>query len=147
MYLYLYGYSTKLKRASRRAVATAAGAGAGDAIIVLCFLMRLLLLQLLFILIWRSVFVVAVVAAAITVAVPVMLCCSVSTAFLVINHSGSDPTGPSTRLIHSCLYSVKCYAGVRKIHFIPSISEILSQKCFHCVQYTRRHRMSLFSHC
>ncbi len=28
-----------------------------------------------------------------------------------------------------------------KIHFIPSISEILSQMWYHCVQYTRRHHI------
>ena len=42
---------------------------------------------------------------------------------------------------------VKCYSGRRKIHFIPSILKILSQKCYHCVYYTRRHLMSLISHC
>ncbi len=30
---------------------------------------------------------------------------------------------------------------------IPPISEIQSQICYHCVQYTRRHLMSLISHC
>ena len=47
----------------------------------------------------------------------------------------------------SILKSVKCYLGGRKIHWIPSISGILSQKCYHCVQYTRRHPMRLISHC
>ena len=42
--------------------------------------------------------------------------------------------------------SVKCYPGGRKIPFIPSISEILSEACYHCVQYTRHHLMSLVSH-
>ncbi len=32
--------------------------------------------------------------------------------------------------------SVKCYHGERKIHFIPSISEIQSQTWCHCIQYT-----------
>ena len=45
------------------------------------------------------------------------------------------------------LHAVKCYPGGRKIHLIPSISEILLQTCYHCVQYTRRHLMSLISHC
>ena len=42
---------------------------------------------------------------------------------------------------------VKCYPGRRNIHFIPSISKTLSQKCKHCVQYTRCHLMSLISYC
>ena len=33
-----------------------------------------------------------------------------------------------------------------KIRFIPSISEILPQKCYHCFQYARRHLMSLITH-
>ena len=41
------------------------------------------------------------------------------------------------------VHSVKCYPGGRITHFIPSISNILSQKCYHYVQYTRRHLMSL----
>ena len=34
-----------------------------------------------------------------------------------------------------------------KIHFIPSISETVSQNCYHCIPYTRCHLMSLISHC
>ena len=45
------------------------------------------------------------------------------------------------------LYSVKCYSDGRKMHFIRSITEIPSQKWYHCVQYTKRHHMSLTSHC
>ena len=45
------------------------------------------------------------------------------------------------------LKSVKCYHGGRKIDFIPSISKIQTQMWCHCVQYTRRHLMSLISHC
>ena len=43
--------------------------------------------------------------------------------------------------------SVKCYPGGGKFHFIPSISEILSQRCYYCVHYTRNHLISLISHC
>ena len=39
------------------------------------------------------------------------------------------------------------YPGGWKLHFIPSISEILPQKCYHCDQYIRRHLMNLISHC
>ena len=35
------------------------------------------------------------------------------------------------------LQSVKCYPGGRKIKFIPSISQILSHMCHHCIQYTK----------
>ena len=42
--------------------------------------------------------------------------------------------------------SVKCYRGGRKIHFISLISKISTQMGYHCVQYTRRHLMSLISH-
>ncbi len=34
-----------------------------------------------------------------------------------------------------------------KICLIPSISEILSQTWYHCIQYSKRHHMSLFSYC
>ena len=44
------------------------------------------------------------------------------------------------------LKAVKFYPGGRKIDSIPSISEILSQMCYYCVQYTRRHLMSPISH-
>ncbi len=44
------------------------------------------------------------------------------------------------------LYSVKCYPGGQKIHFIPSVSKIQIQMGYHCVQYTRRHIMNLISH-
>ena len=37
------------------------------------------------------------------------------------------------------IQSVKCYSGGRKIHFFPSISEILSHQCYYCVQYTKRY--------
>ena len=43
--------------------------------------------------------------------------------------------------------SVKCYHGGRKINLISSISEIQSQNWYHCIQYTKRHQMRLFSHC
>ena len=44
--------------------------------------------------------------------------------------------------------SVKCYSpGGRKIDLFLSITEILSQKWYHCVQYTRRNLMSLISYC
>ncbi len=42
--------------------------------------------------------------------------------------------------------SVKCYRGGRKINLISPIYEIQSQMCYHCIQYTRRHHMSLISH-
>ena len=45
------------------------------------------------------------------------------------------------------LKSVKCYHGGRKIDLIPPISEIQSKMCYYCVQYTRRHLMSLISLC
>ena len=45
------------------------------------------------------------------------------------------------------LYSVKCCPGGRKIRLFPSISKILSHTCYHCVQYTKRHLMSLITHC
>ena len=44
------------------------------------------------------------------------------------------------------LQSVKYYPGGQKTDFIPLLSEILSQKCQRCVQYTRCHVMSLISH-
>ena len=47
---------------------------------------------------------------------------------------------------HPLLYSVKCFPGEQKIHFIPSISKIQSHIWYYCVQYTRRHLMSLNSH-
>ena len=40
----------------------------------------------------------------------------------------------------------KCYPGGRKIHSIPSISKIHLQMWYHCVKYTKRHRISLISH-
>ena len=45
------------------------------------------------------------------------------------------------------LKSVKCYPGGRKIDLISSISDILSQMCYLCGQYTRRNLMSQISHC
>ena len=51
--------------------------------------------------------------------------------------SGSNPV----------IMSVWFYPGGRKIHLIPSITEIQSQMWHHCVQYTRRHHMSLIAHC
>ena len=43
--------------------------------------------------------------------------------------------------------SVKWYPGGRKNDLIPSISEILSQTWYHCIQHTTRHHMRLGSHC
>ena len=42
--------------------------------------------------------------------------------------------------------SVKCYPGGRTIDLIPSIPKMLLQMWYHCVQYMRRHRMSIISH-
>ncbi len=44
------------------------------------------------------------------------------------------------------VYSVKCYHGGLKIPLISSIFEIQSQMWYHCIQYTRRHHISLFSY-
>ena len=44
-----------------------------------------------------------------------------------------------------CLKSVKCYPDRRRIHFIPSISEIQLRMCYHRVQYTRRHLINLIT--
>ncbi len=66
-------------------------------------------------------------------------------------HSSSCRCCPTCRsrdkVINCQLKSVKCYPGGRKIHFIPSMCKIQSQMWYHCVQYTRRHIMSLISHC
>ncbi len=55
----------------------------------------------------------------------------------------------SAQLENNCFHcryiliqSVKCYPGGRKIHFIPSISEIQLQMWYHCIWYTKRHRIS-----
>ena len=47
----------------------------------------------------------------------------------------------------TALKSVKRYPGGRKIDLISSISDIQSQTWYHCIQYTERHHMSLFSYC
>ncbi len=46
----------------------------------------------------------------------------------------------------SPLKSVKCYCGGQKINLMSSISEIQLQMWYNCIQYTRRHLMSLISH-
>ncbi len=43
------------------------------------------------------------------------------------------------------LYSVKCYRGGRKMDLISPISKIQTQMWYHCIQYSRRHLMSLIS--
>ena len=43
---------------------------------------------------------------------------------------------PNAIKLPRSIESVKCYPVGRKIDLIPSIYEILSQKCYHCVQYT-----------
>ncbi len=48
---------------------------------------------------------------------------------------------------HLSVNSVKCYPGGPNIELIPTIPEILSQTWCHCVQYTRRHHMSLVPFC
>ncbi len=53
--------------------------------------------------------------------------------------------GWRSKNIHILQY-IKCYRGERKIDHISSISEIQSQMGYHCIQYTRRHLMSLSSH-
>ena len=45
------------------------------------------------------------------------------------------------------VYSIKYYPGGRKTELILSISEILSQMCYHCIQYTKRQLMNLVSFC
>ena len=50
------------------------------------------------------------------------------------------------KYVNSLIKSVKCYCGGRKIDLISSISEIQSQTWYHCIQYTKRHHMSLISH-
>ncbi len=45
-----------------------------------------------------------------------------------------------------CLKSVKCYPGGWKIDLMSSISEVRSQFWYHCIQYIKRHHVSLFSH-
>ena len=46
-------------------------------------------------------------------------------------------------VLMSQVYSVKYFLGGQRLDIIISIYEIVSQNCYHCVQYTRHHTMSL----
>ena len=56
---------------------------------------------------------------------------------------GSLMKGRYVNYYYFVIISFKCYPGGWKINLIPTIWEILSQKCYHCVQYTRCHLMNL----
>ena len=57
------------------------------------------------------------------------------------------PNLPSITRCACFIKSVKCYPGGQKNYLILSISEIQSQMRYRCLQYTKRHHMSLISHC
>ncbi len=75
------------------------------------------------------------------------LCASLYIHFIKIFAMSSWMQASPATHVRTTLQPVKCYSGGREIHLIPSISKILSQKRYHCVQYTRRHLISLLSHC
>ena len=73
--------------------------------------------------------------------------------WLYMMHSGPivlfvrEPQSLAFTYCGMALKSVKCYRGRRKIDLISSICEIQSHMRYHCVQYTKRHHISLLSHC